>query len=120
MSTVRSYLSKTFNYQIQLLIGHSRGALDCFAYLSKHANDTSPSHFKIPYFVSLSCRFRMDLIRESTKSYQESFDKMGHHIRKVKVAGEEKEVKIYPRDIEAFATFPIGRFVDEGPSTTDM
>lgn len=56
MRCVIAYLRNTYGYRIELLVGHSRGALDSFSYLSRHGHTPES---EIPYYVSLSARWRM-------------------------------------------------------------
>ena len=58
---VVDFLRSTYGYSIEVVIAHSRGAIDAFAYFHQHAADTALPQDRIPYFVALAPRFNMEV-----------------------------------------------------------
>lgn len=54
IQTVADYLSTTYGYTIKLVIGHSRGSMVSFRWLS-----TTQDGRNVPAFVNISGRYRM-------------------------------------------------------------
>ncbi|PWN42249.1 hypothetical protein IE81DRAFT_290667 [Ceraceosorus guamensis] len=118
MRSVILHLRERYNYHVHLLIGHSRGALDGFAYYSKWAEAMRQDpEERIPYYVSLSARWRMHVNRDNV--YLPAFAKEGIYRWNVRVAGKDVEVQIRPQDVEQFANFPIADHVRRFPLDSD-
>jgi hypothetical protein len=54
------------------------------------------------------------------KTWKASFDSQGYYDWKLKVAGKERVVKLYPQDIEAFATWDSSAVWGKFPKHTDV
>ncbi|KZV78937.1 alpha/beta-hydrolase [Exidia glandulosa HHB12029] len=103
LQAVVEYLTDrmTFDYQIALIIGHSRGSLVTFRWLC-----TSPSAYKVDAFVNISARFRMMKIYD--KAGFRPTDRVPgeeYYLWRANVARKPREERVYDRDIETFANW---------------
>ncbi|PWN48432.1 alpha/beta-hydrolase [Violaceomyces palustris] len=119
LDVVLDYLRNHLGYRVQILIAHSRGAIDAFTYLSRNSHDRAPPNLRIPYFVALGARWRMNRIHDRDDTYRKAFETEGFYRWKVKVAGQVKEVKIYPEQVEQFAQYRMDLVVQRFPTKTD-
>ncbi|EPQ30370.1 uncharacterized protein PFL1_01896 [Pseudozyma flocculosa PF-1] len=114
------YLTDRLGYTVEVIIAHSRGALDGFKFLATQCNDAVEPRKRVPYYVALGARWRMKKIHDRDPLYQPAFAAEGFYRWKVKVAGQKREVHIYPKDVEDFAVWPIEKYVAEFPTKTDV
>lgn len=54
VDAVVAYLKSTYGYEIELIVGHSRGSLVAFRWIASTENGR-----KVPAFVNVSARYRM-------------------------------------------------------------
>ncbi|CAD6566290.1 MAG: hypothetical protein CYPHOPRED_000546 [Cyphobasidiales sp. Tagirdzhanova-0007] len=111
---VVDYLAEMLGYEIRLLIGHSKGALASFAYLSKIKNPP-------PFYVNLSGRYDMKRANDIMgPRYFPAFEKAGLYEWNAKVAGRQVVAKITPEQFREFvnhdtsfinSTFAVGTHV---------
>ncbi|KAF8517416.1 Alpha/Beta hydrolase protein [Hysterangium stoloniferum] len=115
LRAVVAYLTKELGYAIDMVVGHSRGSIIGFKWIC-----TAPEGPNVSYFVNCSGRFRMERIRDRHAVHQPAIDKQGFYEWKVRVAGEEKVGKIYPGDVERFATWDTSYLWDSFPQRTHV
>ncbi|PWY99516.1 alpha/beta-hydrolase [Testicularia cyperi] len=120
LQAVVVYLRDTLGYTVEIVVGHSRGALVGFAWLSKYCADSAPPALRVPYFVAVGARFEMSNIHERDPIYIPAFAKEGFYRLRVRVAGIEKEVHLYPSQIEDFANWPTRQITRDFPKKTDV
>ncbi|KAK0497774.1 hypothetical protein EDD18DRAFT_1308901 [Armillaria luteobubalina] len=99
ISVVVDYLEKTFGYQVDLIVGHSRASIVAFRWLC---------------FVNISERYRMH------KQWRKSFISQGFHIWTPTVAGKVVSIKVYPEDIDNFGKFDTSLVWAKFPQRTDV
>ncbi|KAL5524639.1 hypothetical protein ACEPAF_9779 [Sanghuangporus sanghuang] len=90
---VVQYLQKTFGYVVDVIVGHSRGSLVAMRWLS-----TTEEGKRVRGFVNVAGRHRME----------------------VTVARKEVIGRIYPQDLEKFASWDISPVRDNFPSNTHV
>jgi len=117
LQAVVDYLKQTYGYVIELLVGHSRGSIVAFRWLS-----TTEDGRKVSAFVNASGRYRMTKILESSAGiiWQEHFKKQGFYSWDVTVARKKFAVKITPEDLQKFVDWDTSLIWDHFPSTTDV
>lgn len=113
LDAVVQFLNEKLGYTVDMLIGHSRGSIIAFKWIC-----TRPEGKQISYFVNCSGRYRMERMRRRLDIYQPAIDQQGYYEWKVKVAGKEKIGKIYPEDVERFATWDTSFVWDTFPQHT--
>ncbi|KAK0213520.1 Alpha/Beta hydrolase protein [Armillaria fumosa] len=117
ISVVVDYLEKTFGYQVDLIVGHSRASIVAFRWLC-----TTEAGKKVSGFVNISGRYRLHKIHETsmTKQWQKSFLSQGFHIWTPTVAGKVVSIKVYPEDIDNFGKFDTSLVWTRFPQRTDV
>lgn len=120
LNAVVHHLRAALGYTIEVIVGHSRGSIDGFAWFTRYCPDSLPPQLRVPYFVALSTRYNMANIHERNVKYIPSFKREGFYRLQVRVAGEEKEVRIYPEQIEQFAAWPTAQITRDFPHKTDV
>lgn len=117
---VVDYLRTKLEYTVEIIIGHSRGGLDGFAWFAKHCPDALPPSLRVPFFVALSARFNMANIHERDPVYLSAFAKEGFFRWQARVAGQDKELHVYPEQVEQFAAWPTREIALAFPYNTDV
>lgn len=117
---VVDYLRTKLEYTVEIIIGHSRGGLVGFAWFAKHCPDVLPPSLRIPFFVGVSARFNMANIHERDPMYLSAFAKEGFLRWQARVAGQDKEVHVYPEQVEQFAAWPTREIALAFPYKTDV
>ncbi len=118
--TVVDYLRTKLEYTVEIVIGHSRGGLDGFAWFVKHCPDALPPSLRVPFFVGLSVRFNMSNIRERDPAYLSAFAKEGFFRWQARVMGQDKELHVFPEQVEQFAAWPTREIALAFPYNTDV
>ncbi|CDS01345.1 uncharacterized protein SPSC_06621 [Sporisorium scitamineum] len=117
---VVNYLRTKLEYTVEIIIGHSRGGLDGFAWFARHCPDALPPSLRVPFFVGLSARFNMANIHERDPVYLSAFAKEGFFRWQARVAGHDKELHVYPDQVEQFAAWPTREIALAFPYNTDV
>ncbi|CBQ73254.1 conserved hypothetical protein [Sporisorium reilianum SRZ2] len=117
---VVNYLRTKLEYTVEIIIGHSRGGLDGFAWFAKHCPDALPPSLRVPFFIGLSARFNMANIHERDPMYLSAFAKEGFFRWQARVAGQDKELHVYPDQVEQFAAWPTREIALAFPYNTDV
>ncbi|KAJ9479317.1 putative uncharacterized protein [Pseudozyma hubeiensis] len=117
---VVDYLRTKLEYTVEIIIGHSRGGLDGFAWFAKHCPDSLPPSLRVPFFVGLSARFNMANIHERDPVYLSAFAREGFFRWQARVAGQQKELHVYPEQVEQFAAWPTREIALAFPYHTDV
>ncbi|KAK0201542.1 Alpha/Beta hydrolase protein [Desarmillaria ectypa] len=117
ISVVVDYLARAFGYQVDLIVGHSRGSVVGIRWLC-----TTEAGKKVSGFVNVSGRYRMHKIHETAlaKKWAESFLSRGFHIWTPTVARKTLSIKILPNDVENFCKFDTSLVWDKFPQGTDV
>ncbi|KIK98979.1 hypothetical protein PAXRUDRAFT_610013 [Paxillus rubicundulus Ve08.2h10] len=113
--TVVAYLRTTYGYEIDVVVGHSRGSLIGMCWLC-----TSEEGKRVRALVNVSGRYRMHLIYDGTETYQEDFATKGYYERSLTVARNAVTQRIYPQDLEEIARWNSGIVWDRFPSSIDV
>ncbi|KAK0193094.1 ectomycorrhiza-regulated esterase [Armillaria mellea] len=103
---VTDYLKAHFGYQIDLVIGHSRGAVLAVRWLC-----TSEDGKKVSRFVSVSAMYRMEAMSQSVKMVLKSIADKGFHLFNRRTLTHTFKEKIYQEDFVDYAAFD-NSFVD--------
>ncbi|SAM82462.1 uncharacterized protein UBRO_04511 [Ustilago bromivora] len=117
---VVDYLRTNLEYTVEIIVGHSRGCLDAFAWFAKHCPDALPPSLRVPFFVGLSARFNMSNIHERDPMYLSAFAREGFFRWQARVAGQVKELRVYPEQVEQFAAWPTREIALAFPYNTDV
>ncbi|KAJ1026773.1 hypothetical protein NDA16_002070 [Ustilago loliicola] len=117
---VVDYLRTKLEYTVEIIVGHSRGCLDAFAWFAKHCPDALPPSLRVPFFVGLSARFNMANIHERDPMYLSAFAREGFFRWQARVAGQDKELRVYPDQVEQFAAWPTREIALAFPYNTDV
>ncbi|TFK39083.1 ectomycorrhiza-regulated esterase [Crucibulum laeve] len=111
INTVVGFLKREYGYVIDLVVGHSRGALVAFRWLC-----TTEDGRNVTAFVNASGRYRMHAV----KAWQESFAKQGYHVWEVSVARKQVTAMVTPEDLEAFVSWDTSLVWDHFPAMIDV
>lgn len=126
--TVVRFLRRKYNYHVECIIAHSRGCMDCWTYfwdieqrrlgtISNRADDYILD--RIPYFVAISGRWRMELMQKRLKGFDAQVKEKGHFDWTVKVAGKTFTVQMDPPMVASFAAYPVKEMVRGYPEQCD-
>ncbi len=80
LSSVVHHLHHNEGYTIDLIVGHSRGSMVSWMYLSRSKEELSKDLGEdayVPNFISVSGRWQMEKVLETYARFQEGFDKDG-------------------------------------------
>lgn len=113
-------LKQHHGYLIEMIVGHSRGSLAAWTYLARCEQLRMNDMDTVPFYVSVSARWDMRRILDSSSVYNEKFEKDGVYRWTVKANGQPREYKIYPHELQRAATFPIQGVLQRFPTTTDV
>ncbi|KAF4577417.1 hypothetical protein EYR36_005405 [Pleurotus pulmonarius] len=105
---VVEHLKKTYGYVVDLVVGHSRGSIVGFHWISHYPDGRSVSAF-----VNASGRYRMQV-------WKSSFKAKGYHEWQVTVARKAVTARINPSDVEQFVSWDTSFVWDKFPGTVDV
>lgn len=123
LSTVISYLHHKQGYVVDLLVGHSRGSMISWMYLSKGEKKLKEDGGRsfVPNLVVASGRWDMIKVLETYARFQEGFDKDGFYRWQITSAGKKREYIVWPKDLEDMSAFKYPTEFVAGLSTnTDV
>ncbi|KAI9573500.1 Alpha/Beta hydrolase protein [Boletus coccyginus] len=112
---VVAYLRSTYGYEVDMVVGHSRGSVVGMYWLC-----TAEDGKRVRALVNVSGRYRMHRIYDGTEAYKEEFATKGYHDWNVVVARKAVVQKIYPHDLEEFSRWNSGIVWDNFPSSIDV
>ncbi|KAF9221529.1 ectomycorrhiza-regulated esterase [Gyrodon lividus] len=113
--TVVAYLRTTYGYEIDMVVGHSRGSVVGMYWLC-----TSEEGKHVRALVNVSGRYRMHLIYDGAVAYQEEFATKGYYDWNLTVARKPVTQRIYPQDLEKFSRWNSGIVWDRFPPSIDV
>ncbi|KAG1851575.1 ectomycorrhiza-regulated esterase [Suillus subalutaceus] len=108
--TVVSYLRNTYGYEIDLVVGHSRGSVVGMYWLC-----TSEEGQRVCAMVNVSGRYRMHRVYDVAEAYKEEWDAKGYYERTVTVARQTIVERIYPHNIEEISEWNTAIVWDKFP-----
>ncbi|EGO23737.1 hypothetical protein SERLADRAFT_470020 [Serpula lacrymans var. lacrymans S7.9] len=112
---VVAYLRNEYGYEVDMVVGHSRGSV-----VGMHWLCTSEEGKRVSTFVNASGRYRMHRIYDGTEKWKDEFDSKGYHEWKVTVARKPVIQRIYPEDLEEFSRWDSSIVWDWFPSSIDV
>ncbi|XP_006462461.1 hypothetical protein AGABI2DRAFT_72188 [Agaricus bisporus var. bisporus H97] len=115
IDAVVSYLKAKYGYEIELIVGHSRGSLVAFRWIS-----TTEEGRKVSAFINVSARHRMRVKTEGAQHWEEAFKKQGYFEWKVTVARKQVIAKINPQSVEDFCSWDTSFVWEQFPKETDV
>lgn len=117
VDAVVAHLKSTYGYDIELIVGHSRGSLVASRWIASTEDGR-----KVPAFVNVSGRYRMRKILETpgARRWQEEFKTQGYYTWNVTVARKQIAARIYPHDVENFCSWDTSFVWDQFPKETDV
>ncbi|KAI0345750.1 ectomycorrhiza-regulated esterase [Trametopsis cervina] len=115
ISSIVAYLTSKFGYVVDLLVGHSRGSVAGMKWMC-----TAKEGQGVRGYVNASGRYRMDLIWDSHKQWEEDLNTKGYFIRTEIVARQPWSAKITRENLQAFADFDVSYVWDKFPQTTHV
>ncbi|KIJ54913.1 hypothetical protein M422DRAFT_24793 [Sphaerobolus stellatus SS14] len=113
VDAVVKFLHNELGYKVDMVIGHSRGAIVAFKWTC-----STPEGRAISYFVNCSGRHRMERMRSRNVVYGPKIEEQGFYEWKVIVARKEKIGKIFAGDVERFASWDTSYVWDQFPQDT--
>ncbi|KAF9241080.1 Alpha/Beta hydrolase protein [Melanogaster broomeanus] len=119
--TVVAYLRTTYGYEIDMVVGHSRGSVVGMYWLC-----TSEEGKGVRALVNVSGRYRMHVhakthtLIDGAEVYQEEFATKGYYDWNLMVARKPVVQRIYPQDLEEFSRWNSGIVWDSFPSSVDV
>lgn len=127
LHVVIKHLRESYNYHVEALVGHSRGALVGWYYFSdleRRRNGVIKNKEEyvlddIPCWAALSGRWRMHRIHNRDDVYEPAFAEKGYFSWQVKVRGQKVTVQVKRQDVDKFASFPIEEKVADFPTKMD-
>ncbi|ETS61312.1 hypothetical protein PaG_05280 [Moesziomyces aphidis] len=120
LQAVVYHLRHQLGYRIELIIGHSRGSLDAWAYIGRDERLRWDDDTDVPYLVAVSGRWDMPRVLDRYDVYKPGFEKEGVFRWRTKSAGVQREYPVYPSDLSRMASFPIRSIVKRLPLNTDV
>lgn len=116
ISAVVEYLVKEFGYQIDLVIGHSRGVVSGLRWMC-----ISEEGKNVRGFVNVSGRYRMEKIYDNLAPHlKKELDETGKYVDSAVVARKQISVTVTKADLDVFATFDSSYVWDRFPVSTDV
>ncbi|EIW81097.1 ectomycorrhiza-regulated esterase [Coniophora puteana RWD-64-598 SS2] len=115
LKVVVAYLRTTFGYEVDVVVGHSRGSI-----VGMHWMCTSEEGKYVRAYVNASGRYRMHRIYDGTEAWKEEFDTKGYHEWKVTVARKAVVARVYPSDLAEFATWDTSIVWTQFPPQADV
>lgn len=115
LATVVAFLRKNHGYEIDMIVGHSRGSV-----VGMHWLCTSEEGKRVTAMVNVSGRYRMHRIYDRMDTYKEAFDTTGYYEWKVTVARQPVIERVYPKDLKEFASWDTSIVWDNFPSTINV
>ncbi|KIJ62674.1 hypothetical protein HYDPIDRAFT_114347 [Hydnomerulius pinastri MD-312] len=113
--TIVAYLRTTYGYEIDMVVGHSRGSV-----VGMYWCCTSEEGNRVRALVNVSGRYRMHRIYDGAEAYKEEFDTKGYYDWNVTVARKPLVQRIYPQDLEEFSRWNSGVVWDKFPPSIDV
>ena len=120
IQAVVHHLRHQLGYRVELIVGHSRGSLDAWAYLGRDERLRWDDDVDVPYFVAVSGRWDMTRVMDRYDMYKRGFDKEGVFRWRTKSAGVQRGYPVYPTDLARMANFPIRSIVKRLSHNTDV
>jgi len=118
LQVVVEYLKSKFGYKIDMLVGHSRGAVVAFYWICK-----SEDGRHVSAMVNVSGRYRMPLIYERFKkmeNWQSDIDTKGYYDWNVTVARKPVTARIYAKDLQDFMSWDTSIVWHQFPPHVDV
>ncbi|KDQ06802.1 hypothetical protein BOTBODRAFT_120994 [Botryobasidium botryosum FD-172 SS1] len=94
-----------FGYSLELVVAHSRGSVSALKWLC-----TAEEGRNLGAYVNVAARFRMEvrMLSYASAYYAPDFAAKGYHEWKATVLGKPVSQRVYPSDIDAFASWDTG------------
>lgn len=108
LSSVVHHLHHNEGYTVDLIVGHSRGSMVSWMYLSRSHEELSKDLGEdayVPNFISVSGRWQMEKVLETYARFQEGFDKDGFYRWQITSAGQKREYIVWPQDLKMMSEF---------------
>ncbi|OJA21030.1 hypothetical protein AZE42_02335 [Rhizopogon vesiculosus] len=113
--TVVAYLRNTYGYDIDVVVGHSRGSV-----VGMHWLCTSEEGQSARAMINVSGRYRMHRIYDGVEVYRKEWDTQGYYEWKVTVARQPVVQRIYPHDLEEFSRWNAAIVWEKFPANIDV
>ncbi|KAI0670857.1 alpha/beta-hydrolase [Trametes maxima] len=117
LEVVVEYLSKSFGYVVDLVVGHSRGSVVSLLWICKHREGSAKS---VRGYVNVSGRYRMEKVYDDMKQHEAELNANGYTLRKATVARKPFVGKVTREDYDEFASVNTSVAWDQFPSHTDV
>lgn len=107
LASVIHHLHHREGYDLDLIVGHSRGSMISWMFLAKDENELEENGGKswLPNLVVASGRWQMDKVLETYARFNEGFEKEGFYKWQITSAGKKREYIVYPKDLQDMAAF---------------
>jgi len=115
LEIVAEWLMRERNYNVDLVIGHSRGALTTMRWITLHQKT-----LHVRRFIPITPRYRMERIHDRDNIFNADFEKQGYHMMKFQYLGKPAELKVTPEAVEEFARWDTTYVANEFPSEVDV
>ncbi|KAF5380752.1 hypothetical protein D9757_007164 [Collybiopsis confluens] len=120
LRVVVDYLKVNYGYEVDLVVGHSRGSIVSFRWIC-----TSEEGAKISGFVNASGRYRMEIVRHNPerndiKKWQEAIVEKGYYDWSPVIARKQVNFRIHPEDIVNFTGWDTSFVWDSFPASPDV
>jgi len=113
---VVAYLVREYGYQIDLVIGHSRGSVSGLRWMC-----TTEEGNKVRGYVNVSGRYRMEKIYDSLSARAKAdFETKGEYVDRAIVARKQISSITTRADLNEFMTFDSSYVCDRFPPTTHV
>ncbi|KAF9019943.1 alpha/beta-hydrolase [Hymenopellis radicata] len=114
LRVVTDYLKSKLGYDVDLVVGHSRGSVVGMKWIC-----STEEGQRVSAFINVSGRCRMKKIY-GEHWIPHDFDEQGYTIWRPTVARKVLELKLYPEDFRMFAEFDTSFVWDQFPEPTDV
>ncbi|KAG8959262.1 hypothetical protein FRC03_008217 [Tulasnella sp. 419] len=115
IEAVVSHLKSEYGYHVDMVVAHSRATVSAFRWVC-----FTPEGRATKRLVNVSGRYRFEIARPVLEKLHIPDPILGYSITKAKVAGEYREWKVYPEDIDRFSSYDASFIWKEFPQETDV
>lgn len=106
LATVVRHLHHELGYVVELIVGHSRGSMISWLYLSKEERELQEDGGRgwVPRLVVVSGRWVMANVLKTYARFLEGFQKEGFYKWQITSAGKKREYIVWPNDLDRLTT----------------
>ncbi|RPD62398.1 ectomycorrhiza-regulated esterase [Lentinus tigrinus ALCF2SS1-7] len=117
LNAVVEYLTKTYGYVVDTLVGHSRGSVVSMLWLCKHRDDAAKH---VTRYVNVAGRYRMEKVYDDLEAHRAELEQQGYVERRAMVARKLFVSRLYQQDYDEFASVDTSIVWTRFPAHVDV